>query len=165
MKLLATLPLIMALAACMAPAKTPSLMPRAIERRGEAVDPVVPVPVAKSLDASLTAKIAALLAEATNGDAEFTKADGSGAGAIRAGRGAAAGSEAWILAEQARSALQAARQRSAAALGEIDSLLIAQAEAASIDPTVGGLSELRAAQAVAEAMVSRQNARLDDLSR
>lgn len=150
-------------AGCMAPAKTPSLMPRAIERQSAAVEPVSVTPEARPIDTSLAARIAALISEVQSGAAEFTKAEGS-AMAIAAGRGAAAGSEAWIAAEQARSALQAARQRSAAALGELDALVIAQVEAAADDSKTGGVEALRAAQMAAEAIVARQTARLDELS-
>ena len=165
MKPLFALPTVLALSGCLAAANPPSLMPRAIETRSEAAEPPPATPVTKPVEAAIVRKIAALLAEATTADAEFAKADAAGAAAIRAGRGAAVGSEAWVNAEQSRSALVTTRQHLASTLSEIDSLVIAQADAASINPTVGGLDELRAAQSVIEAMVTRATARLDDLNR
>jgi hypothetical protein len=155
----------LSLSGCMSAAQTPSLQPRAIERRGEAVEGALQEPVAQPLDATLGSSIAALIAEAKQGDAEFAKVDASLGGAIRSGRAATAGSETWIATEQARSALEAARQRTASALGEIDRLVIVQAEAAASDPTKGGLSELQSAQATIAAMVERQSARIEALTR
>lgn len=149
----------------MAPANPPSLAPRAIETRGEAVDPQPTTPAVRPLDASLSSRIAALLAEATSGDSEFAKAEASGSATLAAGRKAAEGSEAWIAAQTAQSALEIARQRTASALAEIDSLVVAQAEATARDPSEGGLSELQAAQAVIEAMVNRQTTRIEELIR
>jgi hypothetical protein len=155
----------LALGGCMAPANPPSLAPRAIEMRGEAVDPLPSTPVVQPLNAALTSRISALLAEATASDADFVKAEASGSGALAAGRKASEGSEAWISAQVAQSALEIARQRTASVLAEIDSLVVAQAGAAARDPAKGGLSELQAAQAVVEAMVNRQTARIEDLTR
>jgi hypothetical protein len=156
---------VFALGGCMAPANPPSLAPRAIEMRADAVDPVPSMPPAQPLDSSLASRIAALLAEATAGDADFAKSEASGSSALAAGRKATEGSEAWIGAQAAQSALEVARQRTAAALGEVDSLVVAQAEAVARDPSTGGLSELQAAQAVIEAMVNRQTARIEQLTR
>jgi hypothetical protein len=155
----------LALSGCMAPANPPSLAPRAIEIRADAVDPVPQAPTVRPLDASLASRISALLAEATAGDADFSKSEASGAGALAVGRKAPEGSEAWIAVQTAQSALEVARQRSAAALAEIDTLVVSQAEAVARDPSKGGLSELQAAQAVIEAMVNRQTARIEQLTR
>ena len=154
-----------AVSGCMAPANPPSLAPRAIEMRADVVEPVTSTPPARPLDASLASRIAALLAEASAGDADFAKTYASSAAAMRAGRGASEGSEVWIGAQAAQSALEIARQRTAAALAEIDSLVVAQAEAASRDASKGGLAELQAAQAVIEAMVNRQTVRIEELTR
>jgi hypothetical protein len=133
--------------------------------RGESVEAAPVTPHSHPLDASLAAKISALLAEGASGDAEFSKAETSSAGSLKSGRGAPQGSEAWVGAEQARSALEVARQRTAAALGEIDDLVIAQAEANTTDSSKGGLSELQAAQSVIEAMVNRQTRRIEAVTR
>jgi hypothetical protein len=150
---------------CMTAAQAPSLQPRAIELRGEAVEAASLEPMASPLDPSLAARIAALLQDATRGDAAFNAADATTAAAIRAGRRAPSGSEAWIAGEQARSALEAARQRTAQALSELDTLAIAQAQNVVANPSLGGLPELQAAQSVVEAMANRQNLRLEELIR
>jgi hypothetical protein len=153
------------LSGCMSAAQPPSLQPRAIELRSEGVEAPPQEPVAQPVDASLASRIAALVAEAKRGDAEFEKTDASTNAAIRSGRSAPTGSEVWIAGEQARSALEAARQRTASALGEIDALVIAQAEAAASDPTKSGLYDLQAAQSAIAAMVDRQSARIEALTR
>jgi hypothetical protein len=155
----------LSLSGCMSAAQPPSLQPRAIELRGETVEAPPQEPVVQPVDASLASRIENLLAEATRGDAEFVKTDASTSGTIKSGRNAATGSETWIAAEQARSALEAARQRTAAALGEIDTLVIAQAEVTVSDPAKGGLPELQAAQSAIAAMVDRQSARIEELTR
>ncbi len=152
-------------AACTAPANPPSLLPRAIEKRAEAVTPPSPVEAPKRVDPALSAKINALLIEARAGEADFANTQVSGGMALASGRTASAGSEAWIAAEIVLSALQVARQRSASALSEIDTLAINQGEFASRDSTVGGLIEIQAAQAEIEAIVARQTGSLDALSR
>ncbi len=152
-------------AACTAPANPPSLLPRAIEKRAETVTPPRPVEAPKSLDPALSAKISALLVEARTGEADFDKTLASGRMALASGRTASSGSEAWIAAEIVISALQVARQRSASALSEIDTLAINQGEMASRDSTVGGLLEIQTAQAEIEAIVARQTGSLDALSR
>lgn len=153
------------LMSCAAPANPPSLLPRAIESRSSAESqPLSPV-VAAKIDAALLENLASLVAEAGAGNADFTSAERSGAAALAAGSGASLGSEPWIAAELVRSALQVARQRSAAALTEIDALAIAQNDRASRDATVGGLLEIQAAQTQVEAIVAAQTDRLDALSR
>jgi hypothetical protein len=152
-------------AACTAPANPPSLLPRAIEKRAEAVILPPRVEVPKSVDPALPAKINALLVDARAGEADFGKTLASGRMALASGRTASAGSEAWITAEIVLSALQVARQRSASALSEIDTLAINQGELASRDSTVGGLLEIQTAQTEIETIVARQTSILDALNR
>lgn len=153
------------LASCVALANPPSLLPRAVESRSSAESkPTSPV-VAPVIDPALTKALAVLVAEARAGSADFASAERSGASALAAGAGAPFSSEPWIAAELVRSALQVARQRSAAALTDIDALAIAQNDRASRDATVGGLREIQAAQTRVEAIVAGQTARLDALSR
>ena len=164
MKLLSLLTLSLIVVGCTTPARPPSLLPRSIESRAEAPPPppaAIPVPV----DAATAAKLAALVAEANAGDADFTKADQSGARAIAVARNAPDGSEAWIDGELVQSVLQVARQRSAAALAEIDALAIARGQLSYSDAGVGGLAEIQSAQSEIERIVSRQTARITELSR
>lgn len=126
----------------------------------------MPQPLAiRPVSAPMALQIARLVAEAKAGEADFAKVNQSGGATVMAGRSAALGSEAWVAAELVRSALQVARQRSAAALAEIDSLAVMQGELAPRDPRAGGLAEIQAAQTEIEAIVTRQTARLDRLSR
>jgi light-regulated signal transduction histidine kinase (bacteriophytochrome) len=150
---------------CAAPANPPSLLPRAIETRPD-VSPISQTPVAlMPISASLAARLAQLVAEAKAGDLDFAKVIKAGGTTVAAGRSATLGSEPWVAAEQVRSALQVARQRSAGALAEIDSLAVAQSELATRQSDAGGLTEILAAQAEVDAIVTRQTARLDALNR
>ncbi len=160
------IPIICALAAgCSAPANPPSLLPRAIESRPEASQTLTQPPAFTPISTPMALQIAKLVAEAKAGDADFAKANQSGGAAVIGGRSAPLGSQAWVAAELVRSALQVARQRSAAALAEIDTLAVTQGELASRDPNAGGLTEIQAAQTEIETIVARQTARLDMLSR
>ncbi len=140
----------------------PSLAPRPGEVQARAAAPAAPLPPAD--DTAVLGRIDALVALARRGDALFAEADRAGALAITMGRKAAVGSDAWIAGETARSALEAARQASAQALADIDREVVAAAEAAGTDATTGNTA-LTAAQTGVAAMVARQSARLDELSR
>ena len=162
---LASLLMCVMLMNCAAPANPPSLLPRAIESRSSAESqPTSPV-VLPVIDPVLSKELAAFVAEARAGSADFASAERSGATALAVGKGAPFGSESWIAAELVRSALQVARQRSAAALTDIDALAVTQNDRASRDATVGGLPEIQAAQTQVEAIVAGQTARLDALNR
>jgi hypothetical protein len=161
MKFLLLLPLV-SLAGCAEMGETPSLAQRPIEKLGlgSAVPPPASPTVPVAADAALSAKIASLVSEAEAGNRAFASADRSGAASIQAGRRAREGSETWIEGETARSALEAARQQSAEALAALDTLLVAQTEAAG-----GGIAELTAAQERVSAIVTRQTDRLAALTR
>ena len=97
----------------------PSLAPRA----AEAIDPRVPVPEVvndRPASAALTSRLAELVGQARQGDAEFAPAVNraeqlaSAAGATQ--------SESWIAAQEALSAADAARAPTTRALGDIDGL-------------------------------------------
>ena len=165
MKSLTVLPIFIAAAACAAPANPPSLAQRAIETRSDAVLATLPTLAPRAIDPALAVKVNALVIEARAGEADFAKALAFSNNAITSGRNAATGSDAAIAAELALSALQVARQRSAGALADIDTLAINQSELASRDATVGGIPELQATQAQIEAIVAKQTARLEALTR
>jgi hypothetical protein len=154
-----------AVAGCAAPANPPSLLPRAIEtRRDDSAASQTPIAVAP-ISTSLAVTLAALIAEAKAGDADFEKTIRSGGTTVTAGRSATLGSESWVAAEQIRSALEVARQRSASALAEIDSLAVNQSELASRDPGAGGLTEILSAQVEVVTIVARQTAQLELIRR
>ena len=114
------IPMIAALAACGTPGwPPPSLLPRP----AEAIDPRVPVvnPINdRPVDAALAARLAALVAQAREGDAAFGPAIAQ-AERLAAAAGAPQ-SESWIAAQQALTVAVAARAPTAEALGAIDAL-------------------------------------------
>lgn len=118
--LVAVITLCLAGAGCSSPKITPpSLAPRA----AEAVDPRLPVEralVVRPVAAGLRGRLAELTAEARTGEAAFRGALGA---AQRAASAAGpARSESWIAAQQALSALEAARAPTTRALSDIDAL-------------------------------------------
>src|SRR5690242_10150422 len=106
-------------AGCSSGSAPPSLLPRA----AEAIDPRVEVvrPMNdRPADASLATRLAALVSQARSGDAAF----GPAAEEARrlASSAGAPQSENWIAAEEALSRAVAAKEATARALGDIDSL-------------------------------------------
>lgn len=157
--------LTLCLAACSNSISPPSLMPRAVEKQdGSKPKVVIPVNGAPASPA-LKSQIATALAKVKAGDKVFSETDAKNGRLIAVGRRASEGSEAWVVGQQAQSALETARQDSAAALAEIENLLLAQTQAAAGDPTVGGIAELTAAESEASEIVARQTDRLKDLMR
>jgi hypothetical protein len=134
----------------------PSLAPRA----GEAIDPRVPVPEVvndRPASAALTGRLAELISQARQGDAQFGPAvDRAEALASAAG---AAQTESWIAAQEALSAADAARAPTTRALGDIDALgatsLQVQGGLAPND-----LAAIRSAGAEVGRMAERQSRRL-----
>ncbi len=153
------------LSACKTPADPPSLLPRAIERRQMTTAPAPPPTTSPPADAALTAQLARLISDAKAGDADFTTVEQKNAKTLSAGQRVPAGSEAWIAAEMAKSALISASQKSADALADIDALAVTRAEQASRDGAVGGLREILSMQAEINTIVERQAKRLAEFSR
>jgi hypothetical protein len=145
------------LSACSTPGGPyPSLQPRA----GEAVDPRVPVvrPMNdRPVTPALASQLAALIAQAREGDAAFgPAADQAQRLADAAG---AVSSESWIAAQEALTAAIAARGPTTIALGDIDALggtkLQEQAGLAPND-----LAAIKGAGAEVAAIDQRQAARI-----
>ena len=117
---LAILLALTALAACStAPSAAPSLAPRP----AEAIDPRVPVTGGtdtRPVDPALAARLSTLVAQAASGDSAFRSAAAE-AERLAANAGARE-SESWIAAQQAVSAVVAARAPTTAALSDIDAL-------------------------------------------
>jgi hypothetical protein len=153
------------LAACSNGVNAPSLLPRAVEKQANTERPIAPPVNVASVTPALRGQIAELMKKVRDGDSAFAEIDRVSGGKIAAARRAPQGSEAWVAGQQAQSELEAARQDSAAALAEIENLLLVQTQAAASDPTVGGIAELAAAEADASATVARQGARLQELTR
>jgi hypothetical protein len=140
----ALLPVIASLAACSHGAlDPPSLAPRA----AEAIDPRLPVeraPVERPVGEGLRNRLANLVGQARAGDASYRAALGTAEHAA-----AAAGpwhSESWISAQQALSALEAARAATTKAMGDIDAI----AGDAVANKGAIGASDLIAVQAAAD---------------
>ena len=154
----ALLPLL--LSACTTPPTSePSLAPRA----AEAIDPRVPIPdevVAGPADPALAARIAELMAEIRAGDAAFEAISGQ-AEQLAASAGPAQ-SESWIEAQQALSALIAARAPVARAMADLDALAATRVTAtAGILP--GDLAAIQAAGSEAGAINQRHAELIDRL--
>ena len=148
------------LSACAAgPTGGPSLAPRA----AESIDPRVPIPdgvVAGPADQALTARIAELMAEIRAGDAAFQET-AEQAERLAAAAGAAQ-SESWIEAQQALSALVAARAPVARAMADLDALAATRVVAnGGILP--GDLAVIQAATSEAGAVSQRHAEVIDRL--
>lgn len=135
----------------------PSLLPRAIETRVDAVAEV-PLPAPAPATPAQTAALAELLADAREGQEEFAQALPAAERAVRAARGSAPSSEAWVEAQTALSGLDAARAPTAAALVELDRMFVDLAGGAG-----GGVDAVAAARGEAEQLYERQVARLGEL--
>lgn len=146
------------LAGCAAGNGYPSLAPRAVE--GSAAAAAAP-PQSAPADPALDARVASLAAQAAAGHAAFEKTAAQACAGIARGARAAAGSEPWIAAQQAISALDAARAPVLAAVAELDRLVIERGTAAG--PAVD-LSRLAAAQERASAIDMAEQATVVTMS-
>ena len=148
------------LAACSTTqASEPSLAPRA----AEAIDPRVPISsavIAGPADPALAASIAQLLAEVHAGEAAF-RAAAEGTERLTAAAGPAQ-SESWIEAQQALSALVAARAPVTKAIADLDALAATRL-AASGGMLPGDLAAIQAATTEAAAIGEREAATIDQL--
>jgi hypothetical protein len=140
--------------------------PSLAARPAEAIDPRVPVPALindRPVGAELANRLAALVAQARQGDATFAPA------AARARQLASAAgssqSESWIVAQEALSAAIAARAPTARAAGDIDALGgnaletqggLAPADLAAIQAAAAAVAEIDRRHAEAVAAIQRQ---------
>jgi len=142
-----------ALAGCAQSGSYPSLLPRPIER-GETGTPAPASPAsAAARDPAIAARIAQLVGQAHDGQSAFDRSlPDARASVARAG---AAGSEGWIAAQEAVSALESARTPTATALADLDALSKEKAQAtpaageedlAAIDTAIDEVSALAQAQ-------------------
>jgi hypothetical protein len=150
------LPMLAWAAGCAPEGSFPSLAPRAVERLS--TDDPVRIQAAVPSDPALSAQVALLLARARQGQAEFQ----AGLPAARAGvaRAGAAGSDAWVEAQQAVSRLEGARAETAAALTELDSLSI---ERAARPTNAGDFQALLSALEVAQGLADAQKGEIERL--
>ena len=153
--LIALLPL----AACAADGGDyPSLAPRAVEGRGFA-EPEAPTPAPPTADPALDATIGAARASLAGSASRFTTQAAAAERAVRAARGAAQGSDAWLDAQTAVAALDTLRADTSQATNDLAALAIDRA--AKLEPAYPTLD---AAQAEAERQGQAQSARIDALA-
>lgn len=140
----------------------PSLAPRPIEQRSDAIETSPPTPPAPT-DPALRADLDRLLKKARDGESAFAALLGPTERAVSGARGALPSSEAWVTAQQLLSALDAARAETASALAELDSLYVDLADKATRNASMGGVEEAYSARTEVEALNNRQIARLTEL--
>ncbi|MFD1788742.1 hypothetical protein ACFSC3_14330 [Sphingomonas floccifaciens] len=138
------------LSACASqPVDAPSLLPRAIETRGDA--PAAQQDESVRPDPTLDARIAEQVAAFDKAAAAFDASRPALAKRIGAAKGAAEGSERWLDGQQALGELQQLRTAADAAMTDIEALAIGRASAGQLPyPT------LDAAIARAQAVIDRQ---------
>jgi hypothetical protein len=148
-----------ALAGCSDERGYPSLAPRAVEQQAtnEAEAPAPALP----RDPALEAEVDVFVAQTAKGDADFASAAEKACTAVARGADAPAGSEAWLSAQQALSALESARAPVLAAAAALDRLTIERgtAEGSPVD-----LSRLVEAQAQVSGIEAAEQARVAELS-
>lgn len=160
------------LASCAASGPFPSLAPRAVERAGtDGTTPVppclsagqvaprpaeTPIAVAEPADPTLPARLAAFRAKAETGDRAFATAiDAAAKAASSAG---AAGSESWVLAQQAVSRAESARAPTLDALSDLSALTIETAQRRANHEDAQALQDaLHAVQEIADRQAARIN--------
>lgn len=120
---LAALALLLPAGGCAAPADHPSLAPRPIEKIMSQPEsaPIAAEAAAPAPDS----RIAPQLAAAHDADAKFSDQVSATRAAVNAAKGAAAGSESWVDAEQAITRLDALRGGVTKALAELDAMVLA----------------------------------------
>jgi hypothetical protein len=118
------------LAGCADQGSYPSLQKRPIEGIMDRPPTPTLVPPAKP-NAERAARIASLLSQAETADRQFRTAQAETEQAISAAKGAAAGDERWIVAQQQLSRLETARAPVGHALADLDALQIEQANGES----------------------------------
>ncbi len=151
MKIAFLLPFVL-LSACAGVVDAPSLLPRAAESADiDAPAPPAPPPVAA--DAAQAALIARLIDQAKRGNADFEKI------LPTASTNAAPQSEAWIAAQNARSAVDIARGPTLDALSALDAAI-----GGAVDKGQD-TAALTAARGEVQAIYDRQGVRLDALIR
>jgi hypothetical protein len=159
--LLLLVPALAPLAGCAHGGDFPSLMPRPAERETSFEEPVR-TPVTVASDPALLHQVATLESEGRAGAAEFEAAYGPATAA--AGRAGAAGSDAWVVAQEGLSRVEAARDRLTTALAALDQLALQRADTATSEADFAALNaaaeRLRAQAAAEQARINRLKAQL-----
>ncbi len=132
----------LALAGCGPGVTAPSLMPRAVEKQPIDMPATSATEQESTAPSALTAQIATLVKAAEAGDAAFATQRAQAEKAVVAGAGAGQGSEAWVAAQEAVSALEAARAPVRDAAAQLDTL-----RQDPVNATTGGRAAIDAAAA------------------
>jgi hypothetical protein len=138
----------------------PSLAPRRIETRdrdAEIARAALNQPAIKPLDEAVTAQLTRLRTQATVAGQAFDQNFAASDRVVGAARDSAPTSEAWVVAQEAISALDARRFDSVTALAGMDSIYVDQLNQGGDAGSVEGF------RAPVAAMVDGQNDRLDSL--
>jgi hypothetical protein len=154
------LPAAAVLAGCAQEGSFPSLAQRPAELQyaAEAArEPAAPAPLPD--DPAVEQRVAALLAEARAGDAEFAQAYGAAAAA--AARAGAPESDAWSEAQQALSRATTARARTTRALADLDQFAVERAATGTL--SAADSERLQAATADIQALSDSQAERVGRL--
>ena len=149
-------PILLAAGGCAAEGTYPSLEPRPVEKLGFE-EPDRPAPIVPS-EPALRARVAELLQMARAGYNSFSEE--LGAARRASGAAGAAGSETWVVGQEAISRLEAAGSGTAFALAELDALAIARN---SVPTNADDLAALNAAITAAQALADEQYAAINAL--
>lgn len=122
-----------------------------------------PKPAPVVVDAKLDAEIARLRAQADKGGAAFDAAFARADRLTQAASGAAISSDDWVVAQQAISNLESARNDSVSALASLDTLYVERTNAVADGKVQGGVESIDAARAAVLASVDGQNDKVDAL--
>lgn len=114
-------------------------------------------------DPALAAEVTALGQKAMAASSAFDTRLDSSQRVVAAGRGAAIGSEAWVVAQQAISELDSERYESVAALASLDTLYVERSNAPDPGRAIADSATVDRERQRVLAMVDRQNDRLDAL--
>ena len=136
----------------------PSLAPRPVEKTGFD-EPVTAPPAPVAVDAALDTRLADIERQRVAAAARFDAAAGRAEALADAARGSRAGSEAWLDAQTALAALDGARAEHRTALGMIEDLAAARAEA--LEPAYPGIET---ALVAARATDAEQTRRIDTIA-
>jgi hypothetical protein len=150
------------LAGCGAQVSAPSLMPRAVEKQPIDMPVATAIEADTPVDQALKAKIAEQVAKAQAGDKAFNTQRAEAEKMVARAAGAGQGSDAWVEAQEALTALESARIAVRDAAAAIDALRDDPANAApgnraAIDAAAAEMTRLEEAQT---AIVAGLNKRL-----
>lgn len=137
----------------------PSLAKRAVENAPVGEAPTASV--AAEADPAVQAQVDRLARQAQAGNEAFDKAWPAADRTTRAATGSAVSSEAWVSAQTAISALEAARNDSVSALASLDTLYVQRSNALAEGKAEGTVDQVDTARKAALAIVDSQNDRLD----